>query len=74
MGSKDKTLFRLSIFFSCLEEDPHKLSCNRINKWIVDGKIKAYVYKVFLMEEAYKAHVTLGSHYMDKLCFKIGGC
>lgn len=51
------------------EPDPEIIK--RLNNWIGSGNLKVHIDKVFLLEDAYKAHVALNNHYVGKLCFKI---
>ncbi|WP_421662960.1 quinone oxidoreductase family protein [Lysinibacillus telephonicus] len=43
----------------------------RLNNWISSGKLKVHIDEVFLLEDAYKAHLALINHYVGKLCFKV---
>ena len=51
------------------EPEPEVLQ--RINSLISSGKIKAHIDKVFLLENAYKAHLALNNHYVGKLCLQV---
>ena len=51
--------------------EPEPEIINRLNHWITSGKLRAHIDKIFLLEEAHKAHVALNNHYLGKLCFKI---
>lgn len=51
--------------------EPEPEIIQRLNNWISSGKLKAHIDGVFLLKDAYKAHLTLKEHYVGKLCFKI---
>ncbi|QGU95424.1 zinc-binding dehydrogenase [Clostridium bovifaecis] len=51
--------------------EPEPEILQRLNNWISSGKLKAHIDKVYLLEDAYKAHLALNNHYVGKLCFKV---
>lgn len=51
--------------------EPEPEILQRINSLISTGKIKAHIDKVFLLEDAYKAHLALNDHYVGKLCLQV---
>jgi len=51
--------------------EPEPEIIKRLNNWISSGKLKVHIDEVFLLEDAYKAHLALNNHYVGKLCFKI---
>lgn len=51
--------------------EPEPEIIQRLNSWISSGKLKVHIDEVFLLEDAYKAHLALENHYVGKLCFKI---
>lgn len=51
--------------------EPEPEIIQRLNNWLSSGKLKVHVDEVFLLKDAYKAHLTLKDHYVGKLCFKV---
>lgn len=51
--------------------EPEPEILQRINNLISSGKIKAHIDEVFLLEDAYKAHLALNNHYLGKLCLQV---
>lgn len=51
--------------------EPEPVILQRLNNLISSGRLKAHIDKVFLLEDAYKAHLALNNHYVGKLCFKV---
>jgi len=51
--------------------EPEPEIIQRLNDWISLGKLKVHIDKVFLLKDAYKAHLTLKDHYVGKLCLKV---
>lgn len=51
--------------------EPEPEILNRLDNLISIGKLKVHIDKVFLLEDAYKAHLALDNHYVGKLCFQI---
>lgn len=51
--------------------EPEPGIIKRLNNWICSGKIRVHIDEVFLLKDAYKAHIALSKHYVGKLCFKI---
>lgn len=51
--------------------EPEPEILQRINNLISSGKIKAHIDQVFLLEDAYKAHLALNNHYLGKLCLQV---
>lgn len=51
--------------------EPEPGIIQRLNNWIGSGKLSVHIDEVFLLKDAYKAHLTLEEHYVGKLCFKV---
>lgn len=51
--------------------EPEPEIIQRLNDWISSGKLKVHIDEVFLLKDAYKAHLALKDHYVGKLCFKV---
>lgn len=51
--------------------EPEPGIIQRLNSRINTGKLKVHINKVFLLEDAYRAHLALKDHYVGKLCFKV---
>lgn len=51
--------------------EPEQEIIQRLNNWINLGKLKVHIDKVFLLEDAYKAHLALNNHYLGKLCLQV---
>jgi len=62
---------RTDISLTGYNGEPEPEIIKRLNNWVSSGRIKVHIDKVFLLEDAYKAHIALSNHYVGKLCFKI---
>jgi NADPH2:quinone reductase len=62
---------RTDISLTGYNGEPEPKILQRINNLISTSKIKAYIDEVFLLEDAYKAHLTLNNHYLGKLCLQV---
>jgi NADPH:quinone reductase-like Zn-dependent oxidoreductase len=62
---------RLDISLTGYNGEPEPEIIQRLNNWISSGKLKVHIDEVFLLKDAYKAHLTLLEHYVGKLCFKV---
>lgn len=51
------------------EPDPKII--RRLHNRISSGNLKVHIDEVFLLEDAYKAHIALNKHYIGKLCFRV---
>lgn len=51
--------------------EPEPEIIHRLNNWINSGRLKVHIDEVFLLEDAYKAHLALNNHYVGKLCLKV---
>lgn len=51
--------------------EPEPEILQRLNNRIKRGNLKVHINEVFLLEDAYQAHLALHNHYVGKLCFKI---
>ncbi len=51
--------------------EPEPKIIERLNNWISSGKLKVHIDEVFLLKDAYKAHLILKEHYVGKLCLKV---
>ncbi|MCM0648062.1 NADP-dependent oxidoreductase [Clostridium swellfunianum] len=51
--------------------EPDSDIINRLNDFVKQGILKCHIDQVFLLKDAYEAHIALSKHYLGKLCLRI---